>query len=151
MLVPPSAQAAITQYVIATVYPNIVSSEPSRGRMVVTGVSGELHQIGANLVADAMESRGWSVQFLGSNIPHDSIVHAVEESSAEVLCISTTIVANLLSAAELIRSVRARLGGRAPRIVLGGAAYRYAANFAEEVGSLSLPTDLRAALVSLCG
>lgn len=141
---------AITQYAIASVYPKIVSSEPRRGQMIVTGVCGELHQIGANLVADAMESRGWSVRFLGSNIPHHSIVQAVEESSADVLCISTTIVANLPSASNLIRSVRARLGERAPRIILGGAAYRIAPDFAEDVGSLNFPADLRTAVASLC-
>ena len=75
---------AITQYTIAAVYPKLVSSGPRLGRMIVTGVCGELHQIGANLVADAMESRGWNVQFLGSNMPHGSIIQAIEESSADV-------------------------------------------------------------------
>src|SRR5664279_5438919 len=77
-----------------------------RGRMIVTGVSGELHQLGANLVADAMESNGWTVRFLGTNLPHSAVLATVEEFSPDVLCISTTIVANLASVAELIRAVR---------------------------------------------
>ena len=141
---------AITQYAIASVYPKIVSSAPRRGHMVVTGVAGELHQIGANLVADAMESKGWSVRFLGSNVPHNSVIETVQEISADVLCISTTIVANLPSASNLIRSLRSQLGGRAPKIVLGGAAFRFAPNFAQEVGSLTILADLRSAVASLC-
>jgi methanogenic corrinoid protein MtbC1 len=117
--------------------------------MVVTGVSGDLHQIGANLVADAMEANGWTVRFLGSNLPHSSVLGAVEESKANVLCISTTIVANLPSVAELVRSVRGVLSEHAPKIVVGGAAYRLATHFAGELGATGV-TDLRQALAVLC-
>jgi methanogenic corrinoid protein MtbC1 len=49
---------SITQYAIAAIYPRLVPEVANRGSMVVTGVSGELHQIGANLVADTMEAKG---------------------------------------------------------------------------------------------
>jgi len=141
---------SITQYAIAAIYPCLVPADVQRGSMVVTGVSGELHQIGANLVADAMEAKGWDVQFLGSNLPDSSVVAAVEESSASVLCVSTTIVANLPSVVELVRTVRGKLGERAPKIVLGGAAYRMAPRFAQELGAAEPFTDLRRALTMLC-
>ena len=137
---------AITQYAIAAIYPKLVPAEIHRGNMVVTGVAGELHQIGANLVADAMEATGWTVRFLGTNLPHSSILSTIEEISADVLCISTTIVANLPSVADLVRVVRSKLNGRAPKIVLGGSAYRLATRFAHEVGAAEPVTDLRRAL-----
>jgi MerR family transcriptional regulator, light-induced transcriptional regulator len=140
---------SITQYAIAAIYPRLVPAAVQRGSMVVTGVSGELHQIGANLVADAMEANGWAVRFLGTNLPHSSVLSSIEESSADVLCISTTIVANLPSVAELVRTVRAKLGERAPRIVLGGSAYRMATQFAREIGAVGSITDLRQALAML--
>jgi methanogenic corrinoid protein MtbC1 len=118
--------------------------------MVVTGVAGELHQIGANLVADAMEASGWTVRFLGTNLPHSSILGTVEESAADVLCISTTILANLPSVAELVRAVRSQLSERAPKIVLGGAVYRLATQFAREIGATEAITDLRRGLAILC-
>jgi methanogenic corrinoid protein MtbC1 len=142
--------SAVAQYVIAMIYPRLVPASPGRGTMVVTGVSGELHQIGANLVADALEEGGWAVRFTGTNLPHSSILGAIEEISADVLCISTTLVANLPSAADLIRMVRRKLGGKAPRIVVGGAAYRMAPRFAEEIGSAEAILDLRQALATLC-
>jgi methanogenic corrinoid protein MtbC1 len=141
---------AITQYVIAAIYPRLVPTDAHRGAMVVTGVSGEQHQIGANLVADAMESKGWGVRFLGSNLPHASVLATVDEASADVLCISTTVVSNLPSVAELIRLVRGKLGQKAPRIVLGGAAYRIAPQFARDAGSGEALTDLRQAISTLC-
>jgi methanogenic corrinoid protein MtbC1 len=141
---------SITQYAIAIIYPRLVPAAFHRGTMVVTGVSGELHQIGANLVADAMEANGWTVRFLGTNLPHSSVLAAVEESSADVLCISTTIVANLPSVRELVGTVRSKLSERAPKIVLGGAAYRLATQFAREVGATGAVADLREGLAMLC-
>ncbi len=141
---------SITQYAIAAIYPRLVPASTHRGNMIVTGVAGELHQIGANLVADAMEANGWTVRFLGTNLPHSSILATIEEISADVLCISTTILANLPSVMELIQAVRGKMKERTPEIVLGGAAYRLAAQFAGDVGAKAAVTDLRQALALLC-
>jgi methanogenic corrinoid protein MtbC1 len=140
---------AISQYAIAMIYPRLVPAAPCRGSMVVTGVSGEQHQIGANLVADAMEAQGWAVRFLGANLPHATILSTIEETAADVLCISTTLVANLPSTAELIRLVQEKLGQKTPRIVLGGAAFRFVPEFAMEKGSPEVICDLRQALATL--
>jgi methanogenic corrinoid protein MtbC1 len=141
---------SITQYAIVSIYPRLISTADHRGNMVVTGVSGELHQIGANLVADSMEASGWTVRFLGTNLPHSSILATVKDCSADVLCISTTILANLPSVAELVGAVRDKLKESAPKIVLGGAAYRRATQFAKEIGATEAITDLRQALTMLC-
>jgi methanogenic corrinoid protein MtbC1 len=141
---------SITQYAVAMIYQRLVPATEHRGSMIVTGVSGELHQIGANLVADAMEAHGWTVRFLGTNLPHSSVLATVEESSADVLCISTTIVANLPSVLELVEIVRGKLDKRAPKIVLGGAAYLLTRRFAQEVGATAAFTDLPRALAMLC-
>jgi MerR family transcriptional regulator, light-induced transcriptional regulator len=141
---------SITQYAIAAIYPTLVPAAVHRGNMVVTGVAGELHQIGANLVADAMEASGWKVRFLGTNLPPSSVLATVEEISADVLCISTTIVANLPSVVDLVRTVRGKLKGFAPEIVLGGGAYRVATRFARDIGATGVVTDLRQALAMFC-
>lgn len=141
---------AIAQYAIANLYPHIVPRGPQRGSMVVTGVAGELHQIGANLVADAMESEGWDVHFLGTNLPDSEILAALRENEVEVLCVSTTLLSNLPASAELIRAVRSTLNSKAPRIVVGGAAFRLAPELAVELEVTNCGNDLRGALNLLC-
>ena len=141
---------SITQYAIAAIYREMVPAEVNRGSMVVTGVAGELHQIGANILADAMEAEGWTVRFLGTNLPHSSILATIREISASVLCISTTILSNLPSVVELMETVRSQMKEDAPKIVLGGAAYRMAPQFASEVGATAAVTDLRGGLALLC-
>jgi len=76
---------AITQYVIAQLYPLIQSAQPPRGRMVITGVEGEHHQVGPNMVADVLESAGWDVRFLGTDTPAAGVLQAVEMHRADVL------------------------------------------------------------------
>jgi MerR family transcriptional regulator, light-induced transcriptional regulator len=140
---------SITQYAIAAIYPRMLPAAERRGSMVVTGVAGELHQIGANLVADAMEARGWAVRFLGTNLPHSSVIAAIDDSSANVLCISATIVANLPSVVELVRAARSKLGPHIPRLVLGGAAFQKTTKLTAEIGEIEV-VGLRGAVKMLC-
>ena len=141
---------SIAQYAIASIYARMTPDRIHRGNMVVTGVAGELHQIGANLVADSMEANGWTVRFLGTNLPHVSILAAVEDMPADVLCISATITPNLTAVADLIRVVTYKMKGNAPRILLGGSAFRRVTSF--DVGDVrpEVIPDLRSALSLLC-
>jgi hypothetical protein len=50
---------------------------------------------------------------------------------------------------ELIRTVRTKLGERAPGIGLDGSAYRLAIRFAREISAMETFTDLRIALGAL--
>jgi MerR family transcriptional regulator, light-induced transcriptional regulator len=137
---------AITQYVVARMYPQLGTSERGRGRMIITGVEGELHQIGPNMVADVLEADGWDVRFLGTNMPHAGILQAIEEHEAQVLGISTTMLFNLPKVSALVAAVRAKLQARAPRIVLGGSAFRLAPELYRELGAQGFAPDLREAV-----
>ena len=112
---------AVTQYVLARLYDLLPRPPVTRGAAVVTGVAGELHGVGAQMVADAMEMDGWSVRFLGTGMPHAAIVDAVSEAEAAVLAVSVTLVANIPKARELIASVRA--AAEPLRILVGGSAF----------------------------
>ena len=140
---------ATVQYVIAQIYTQLPMPAPTRGNAVVTGVQGEFHQVGANLVADMLESDGWSVRFLGTNMPHRGILAAIQETPTALLGISATMLFNLPQVRELVRDVRASLGANAPRIVVGGAAFRLCAGFCAEIGVEGPAPDLAAA-VQLC-
>jgi methanogenic corrinoid protein MtbC1 len=144
------AATAITEDAIDVLYRRQISSWRRRGSMVVAVNSGEIHQLGANLVTKVMEANGWDVQFLSTDVSSARVVAAVERSSATVLCISTTLVANLPEAVKLVRAVREKVKTNSPKIILGGAAYQMASSqFALEIGATAI-TDLRGALGMLC-
>ena len=138
---------AVTQFVMAHVFERIERTDARRGAALLTGVPGELHHVGAMMVADVLESRGWRVQFLGSNLPVPSIVAAVRDARPDVLGVSVTMLFNAHHAAGLIEAVR---GLNQPvRIVVGGAAFRVA-NQWQATGADAYAPDVRAAVAMLC-
>jgi methanogenic corrinoid protein MtbC1 len=119
------------------------TAEVARGNIVITGIQGELHQVGANLVADVLEADGWDVCFLGTNVPLAGILTALETHHAAVLGISATMLFSLPQVRELIAAVRARFGPHSPRIVVGGGAFRQLPYLAAELGADGSATDVR--------
>ena len=139
---------AVTQYVLANLYDRIDGSEQDRGRAVVTGIEGESHQLGANMVADMLEADGWDVRFLGANVPSTSVLAALDEHDPELVGISATMLFNVPKVAALIAAVRGRSEHR-PRIVVGGAAFRMAPHLAEEIGADAVAEDVQAAVATV--
>ncbi len=141
---------AIAQYAVAQLYAHLPPAAQTRGRMVVTGVAGELHQVGANMVADVLDAQGYDVRFLGTNMPHSGIVQAIEQHDAALLGVSATMLFNVPQGVDLIKNVRAKRGERSPRIVLGGAAFRRLPSLTDELGAVGFAQDIRAAMRMLC-
>lgn len=141
---------AITQSVMAQLYPLLPPPQPQHGRIVLTGVQGELHQVGAHMVADVLEAHGWEVRFLGTNMPHASILRMIEELRPDAVGISATMLFNLPRVRDLIEQIRA-LPVPPSRIVVGGAAFRAAPEACAEVGADACGGDLEQAIEILCG
>ena len=139
---------AITQLVMAGIYSRALPAKPStplRSAMV-TGVAGELHQIGANMVADVLENAGWNVEFLGTDAPHGGILDAVEAQGTDLLCISATMLFNLPSVIRLIRDLRAR--SPKLKVLIGGAAFRAKPDLWKEIGADGFAADLSSAVAA---
>ena len=134
---------AVTQYVMAQMFEHITPPPESCGSAVITGVPGELHHIGAMMVADMLEVHGWRVQFLGSNLPVPAVLATIRESSPDVVGISVTMLFNLQYAARLIDELKA--AGGSCRIVVGGAAFRVGGDW-RGIGADAYAADIAGAL-----
>lgn len=136
---------AITQYVVARLYPHLEIPDVSRGNAIVTGVQGELHQLGANMVSDVLESDGWNTRFLGTQLPHASVLEAIEEHEPRLVGISATVLSSLHAVAELIDATRAAFGSDV-HILVGGGAFRANPDSWTSVGADGYGRDLRDAV-----
>jgi MerR family transcriptional regulator, light-induced transcriptional regulator len=125
---------AIVQYVIAQIYPRIPLQSLERGRVVVTGVEGEMHQLGANILADLLESEGWNVCFLGTNLPHSTILQKITAHRATAVFISATMPFNLTSVRRLVADIRNQFGPNI-LIVVGGQAFAASPSFFQDAGA----------------
>lgn len=130
---------AITQFVMANLYQHLEVSATRRGTVVVTGVEGEFHQVGANMVSDLLEADGWEVIFLGCNVPAAHVVETVRHHRPQILGISATLQGNVPAVVQLAGMVRWELGEKAPAILLGGGAFKR---------DSALPEELRGCLVA---
>jgi len=137
---------AITQYAMAQLYQHIEPAKTQAGRMVITGIEGELHQVGPNMVADVLEARGWDVRFLGTNMPHSGILQAIEDQGAQTVGISATILFSLPKVVRLVKAIQEKFVTACPRIIFGGRAFASTPLLCRELGGSEAALDLRAAL-----
>lgn len=138
---------AVAQMVMAQLFPVIFDSDrKAAGRIVSACVAGELHEIGARMVADLFEMAGWDTAFLGADVPRDSVVDMLIETEAQVLAISVTLAANLSDASALIQAVRASAACAAVKILVGGAAFNVEPTLWQQMGCDGWAPDPGAAL-----
>lgn len=116
----------------------------SRGRAVVTGVTGEVHELGPRMVADVLEGDGWEVRFLGTDAPHGDVVDAIARFRPDLLCVSVTMLEHIESAARIITDARQQLS--AVRVIVGGQAFSAWDDLWRRAGADALATDARRAI-----
>jgi DNA-binding transcriptional MerR regulator/methylmalonyl-CoA mutase cobalamin-binding subunit len=121
-------------------------------RLVVATPPGQVHELGALMVAVSAAAEGWAVTYLGPDLPVTDLVSAVAQTGARAVAISVVYVPDDRDVAAALRETRASLPARVP-LLLGGRAA--AAILAEhEVAGLmvinSLP-ELRTQLRRMSG
>jgi MerR family transcriptional regulator, light-induced transcriptional regulator len=140
---------AVTEFALARLYAYLEPPDAYRGSAVVCGVQGELHQVGARIVADALEFDGWSVAFLGTNLPAQDVVEFAIAHDATLAALSVTYDANVPNAAALITALRKAVPRL--RIVVGGRPFTATAGLWRSVGADASGTDLRSAQQAAIG
>ena len=115
---------AITQLVLAHLYPHL-PRDPRRNRTaLVATVEGELHDMGARVTADFLEMAGYDVRYLGASVPVDHLVAMIEETKPDLLALSTTIPTHLPMLQRTVLRLCEATGGELP-ILLGGRAFSH--------------------------
>jgi len=137
---------AATQLVMSQLYPCIFSTERVGRRMVVACAAGELHEIGARMVADFFEMKGWDSYYLGANTPAGGVVSTVVGRGAHVVALSATMSHHVGAVADLVRAIRARPEAAAVPIIVGGRPFNLAPELARNLGADGSARSARAAL-----
>lgn len=90
-------------------------------RLVVATPPGQVHELGALMVAVSAAAEGWAVTYLGPDLPVADLVSAVAQTGARAVAISVVYVPDDRDVAAALRETRAGLPARVP-LLLGGAA-----------------------------
>jgi methanogenic corrinoid protein MtbC1 len=113
---------AITEALMSLAYPRLFQVRRIGRTAVVTCATGELHQVGARMVADSLEMRGWDAHFLGSNTPLPDLLRYVDDTKPELLAISMSISSSLPRLQQSIPQIRS--AQQDLTIAIGGQAFR---------------------------
>ena len=91
------------------------------GKAVICTVKGDLHDIGKNLVKMMLEGVGIECIDLGVDISADSIVDAVKESGARVVCLSSLLTTTMDYQKDIIDALISSGVRDSVKVMVGGA------------------------------
>ncbi|CAN5719092.1 hypothetical protein BH23CHL2_BH23CHL2_12230 [soil metagenome] len=110
---------AISQLALSQIYPSLPRKQPAGRTAIVACVEGELHDMGARMVADMLETEGFEVVLLGANPPTDSLGQMVRDLSPDVVGLSVSMESFLPAAVQAVERIR-EAGPEEIQILVGG-------------------------------
>lgn len=100
--------------------PFFQSGETKRkGTFIIGTVSGDLHDIGKNLVSMMVEGGGWEVIDLGVDVGPEKFMKAIEEKPKAVLGLSALLTTTMENMRNIVTEIKATHSG--VKILIGGA------------------------------
>lgn len=122
----------------------VAGNVPSAGTVVLGTVTGDIHDIGKNLVGFMLQGAGFDVVDLGTDVAPDRFVDAAIDSGATVIGMSALLTTTMSGMADVVETVRRR--GLATRVatIVGGAPVSEA--FAREIGADAYASDAPSAV-----
>jgi len=90
-----------------------------KGIFIIGTVSGDLHDIGKNIVKMIMEGAGWKVVDLGTNVSTEKFLSALEENPSASIGLSALLTTTMVNMEKTVQNIK----NKYPRtlIVIGGA------------------------------
>jgi methanogenic corrinoid protein MtbC1 len=105
---------------MAHLKPFFQSGETKRkGKFIVGTVSGDLHDIGKNLVAMMIEGGGWEVIDLGVDVGTDKFVKALDENPGAVIGLSALLTTTMENMKNTVSVIKEKYSDS--KILIGGA------------------------------
>jgi 5-methyltetrahydrofolate--homocysteine methyltransferase len=117
---------------------------PSRGKIVIGTVKGDLHDIGKNLVGIMLKGAGFEVIDLGHDVAPEAFVDTAAREGATLIGMSALLTTTMTRMRDVVQLLRERgLSGKV-RTIVGGAPV--SADFAREIGADDYACDAATAV-----
>jgi methanogenic corrinoid protein MtbC1/DNA-binding transcriptional MerR regulator len=125
----------------------IVAAPPPAPKILMATVTGQVHELGAMIAAAAAAAEGWSVTWLGSNLPVEDIAEAADKLHVAAVGLSLVHPAAEAAVSGELRRLRSLLP-RSVELIVGGSAIAGYTGVLDEIGAV--PTkDLNALIARL--
>ena len=112
--------------------PFFLSGETKRkGTFIIGTVTGDLHDIGKNLVAMMIEGGGWEVVDLGVDVSAEKFLKAIDEHPGAIVGLSALLTTTMDNMKRIVAAIKEKHPGRT--ILVGGAPVTK--EFCEKIGA----------------
>ncbi len=138
---------AATQMIMAQLYPYIFNENKRNRSAIIACIGGELHELGARMVADFFEMDGWDTYYIGANTPIESLLRTIEEQRPDILGISVTMADNLPKLRELIKRIRTEIDVGQMKIMVGGRLFTFSPELWKEFDVDAFADSVESAVV----
>ena len=124
---------------------------PTKGKVIIGTVNGDLHDIGKNLVKMMMEGKGLEVVDLGTDVAPETYVQTAVEQGCQIICCSALLTTTMGMMEEVVKKAEEAGIRDKVKIMVGGAPVTEA--FCEQIGADKYTADAASAAdaaVALC-
>ena len=97
---------AITETLMGLAAPAVFATPSTEGTAVVACVPGELHSIGARMIADTMQLSGWNTHYLGANLPVADLASYVKKEAPALVALSISLRSHQPQIPNTVKAVR---------------------------------------------
>ncbi|MCX6339451.1 MAG: homocysteine S-methyltransferase family protein [Candidatus Aureabacteria bacterium] len=104
---------------------------PSRGRIVMATVRGDVHDIGKNICCTVLENYGYEIIDLGRNVPAEVVVERAAAAGADIVGLSALMTTTMKQMELVIAELKKH--GMKQRVMVGGAVVTAA--YAKKIGA----------------
>lgn len=130
-----------TRSIVARLRAAAGAPRPDGRRALCCSVGGDLHDIGIRMAADLLELDGWSVDFMGANMPAAEVVISIEHASEEpgkafdlVVAAASTML-SIRAMMDLVEAMHASPVARSVPLLVGGAPFSSDPGLAAALGA----------------
>lgn len=102
-----------------------------KGTFIIGTVSGDLHDIGKNIVKIVMEGAGWEVTDLGTDTSTESFMKAIKNSPGALVGMSALLTTTMLNMEKSVRDIHVKYPH--VKVIIGGAPITE--NFRKDIGA----------------
>jgi 5-methyltetrahydrofolate--homocysteine methyltransferase len=119
---------------VALLKPLLIAEDvPSRGKVILGSVQGDLHNIGKNLVGIMLEGAGFEVVDLGVDVPPERFIEAAVLEEASVVGLSSLLTTTMDIMKSVVDLVAERGLSDRIKVIVGGAPL--SEEFARSIGA----------------
>lgn len=141
------AATAINERVIGTLSLTRGRSTGGRARVTVACVDGEWHALPARLLAEVLRLRGFTVDYLGAQVPAAHLITHLHRTAPDAIALSSSIATRLPAAHATISACQAA----GVPVIVGGPAFGPDGRYARLLGADAWAPDARTAAETLAG